>query len=157
MALPQQKHLSQGSCWVLLLGDPHPGVCVACQGACPHPVSLVLPPLYSSWLTGGSRAEEVHCAPCVLLSSPPDALLPFFGLCPLWWPLWCPWVWLLVLMDWGSVGMASSVVVPLWVFFCLSLWVNLFFFLACFSSVIFPFCEFCFVHWRNLFSLWVLH
>ena len=108
MTLPQQKHLSQGSCWVLLLGDSHPGVCAACQDACSPPVSLVLPTLYSSWLTGGSRAEAIHCDLCVLLSLPPDALFPFLGLCP-WWPLWCPWVWLLVCMDWGSVGMASSV------------------------------------------------
>lgn len=132
MVLPQQKHLSQGSCWVLFLGDPHPGVCVACQDACSPPVSLVLPTLYSSWLTGGSRAEEVHCDLCVWLSLPPDALFPFLvsasygGLCgALGYGYWCAWigglwVWLLI---WVS---------PFWLFLCLSLWVNLFFFLLVF-------------------------
>lgn len=77
MTLPQQKHLSQGSCWVLFLGDPHSGVCAACQDAYSPPVSLVLPTLHSSWLTGGSRDEAIHCDFCVWLSLPPDALLSF--------------------------------------------------------------------------------
>lgn len=157
MALPQQKHLSQGSCWVLLLGDPHPGVCVACQDACSPPVSLVLPtciPPGSQVGVGLRRfiVPPVCCSLCPLMLSFLSLVsVPYGGLCGvLGYGCWCSWigglwVWLLL---WLS---------PLWVFFCLSLWVNLFFFLACFSSVIFPFCEFCFVHWRNLFSLWVLH
>ena len=54
-------------------------MCVARQGACSPPVSLVLPTLHSSWLTGGSRDEAVHCDFCVC-GSPCPLMLSF----PLW-------------------------------------------------------------------------